>query len=614
MCGIMGYVGHRQAGPIILEGLGHLEYRGYDSSGLAVLQPTNGFAIHKAVGKLEALHASLEGGLPPGVLAIGHTRWATHGQPSLPNAHPQLDCTQSIAVVHNGIVENYHTLKAELSSRGHRFTSQTDTEVLPHLMEEAMADGLDIEAAVRRVLEVAHGALAVLVASEQSPNVLVAAKTGNAGGLVIGFGDEEFFVASDFPALVPFTQRIVFMASHEIAVLTPQEVRFTNVAGEPVVRNPVEVSGNLMATAKGEYKHFMLKEIMEQPATLTDVLRGRVDLEAHALRLDELASVSNRLRAVRRVILTGCGTSYHAALVGRRYFESLTRLPVEVEIASELRFRDSVLGPEDLVISLTQSGETADTLAAMEQASRYNALQIVVTNISTSQATRLADATFDVRAGLEVGVAATKTFTCSITCLYLLALHIGTLRGTIPADEVARRLQEIALLPQFISITLDRRDQVERIANTFPRTEHFLYIGRGLLYPIALEGALKLKEISYLHSEGFAAGEMKHGPIALIDSGMPTMALAPADLLRDKMASNIEEIKARDGVIVGLLTDGDIELAARVTHAIFIPDVPPPLLPIVATVPLQLFAYYIGVKRGADVDQPRNLAKSVTVE
>ena len=614
MCGIVGYIGHRQAAAVVLEGLGRLEYRGYDSAGIAVLKPTGTFATYKAVGKLSALHTRLEEGLPAGGLGIGHTRWATHGPANLSNAHPHVDCTQRVTVVQNGIVENYASLKSELAARGHTFTSQTDTEVLPHLIEEALADGLDLGAAVDRMLGQARGALAVLVASEAFPDTVIAARNGNAGGLVIGVGDEETFVASDLPALVSFTDKAVFLASGEVATLKPGAVEIRTIAGDRVSRDPVDVSQNPMTAAKGEFKHFMLKEIMEQPEALTDVLRGRVDLESPALYLEELEGIVERLGRVRRVVLTGCGTSYHAALVGRRYFESLTRLPVEVEIGSELRYRDATLGPEDLVISLTQSGETADTLAAMEEAARQGALQIVVTNIPGSQATRIADATFEIRAGLEVGVAATKTFTSSIVCLHLLALHLGTLIRTLSVDDAAQHLRDLARLPQLVSLALERRQQVEDAVDHFLRMQSFLFLGRGLLYPIALEGALKLKEISYIHAEGYAAGEMKHGPIALIGREMPTVALAPEGALREKMASNVEEIKARSGTVIGLLTDGDDELGERVDHALFLPDMPPSLLPVVASVPLQLFAYYMGVERGADVDQPRNLAKSVTVE
>ena len=614
MCGIMGYVGERQAAPIVLDGLSRLEYRGYDSAGLAVLQPSGAFATYKAVGKLTALQETLEGGVPPGVLGVGHTRWATHGAPNLSNAHPHLDCSGRIAVVQNGIVENYVALKSDLIERGHRFASQTDTEVIPHLIEEGVDGGLDLDDAVRQMLGFMSGAVALLVASERHPRTLVAVRNGNAGGLVIGLGRGEMLVASDLPALLPLTSSVVFMDAGEIAVVTAEDFRFTTIDGEPVEREPADVVQNPMTAVKGEYKHFMNKEIMDQPEALTDAIRGRVDLDASVIHLDEVKAISERMRAARRVILTGCGSSYHAALVGRHYFETLARLPVAVEIASELRYRDAVVGPDDLIVSLTQSGETADTLGAMEHLGGSTDLQVVITNVPGSQATRIATATMEMRAGLEMGVAATKTFTSSVVCLYLLALHLAAMRGTVTADDLAERLRDLARLPRLVREVLEDSGPVERLADRFVHSNHFLYLGRGPSYPIALEGALKLKEISYLHAEGFAAGEMKHGALALIDSEMPTFALAPTGELDDKMKSNIEEIKARSGVVLGLLTEGNQTLADRIDHALFLPPVPAPLLPIIATVPMQLFAYHMGLRRGADVDQPRNLAKSVTTE
>ena len=614
MCGIMGYVGEGQAAPVVLDGLGRLEYRGYDSAGLAVLSPSAGFVTRKAVGKLTALHAELEGGIPVGSLGLGHTRWATHGPPNLANAHPHLDCSGRVAVVQNGIVENYAALKGELAARGHRFTSQTDTEVVPHLIEEAVANGLDLEEAVRRTLEVAGGALALLAAAEGEPDRIVAARNGNAGGLVIGLGRREAFVASDLPALVPLTSRVIFLNAGEVAAVSADGVRITTLDGAPVERSPADVAQNPMMAAKGKFRHFMHKEIMDQPEALTDAIRGRVDLDAPELHLEELDGIAERLRRARRVILTGCGTSYHAALVGRHYFESVARLPAEVEVASELRYRDLVAGPDDLVVSLTQSGETADTLGAMERLGRWTDLQVAVTNVPGSQASRTAAATLEMRAGLEVGVAATKTFTSSIVCLYLLALHVARLRGAVTANDLARRLRDLARLPGLVGSALEDDGPVDRLAERFVRSDHFLYLGRGPSYPIALEGALKLKEISYLHAEGYAAGEMKHGPIALIDAEMPAFVLAPAGGLNGKMLNTVEEIKARNGLVIGLLTEGDDALAERVDHALFVPAVPEPLLPIVAAAPLQMFAYRMGLRRGADVDQPRNLAKSVTVE
>ena len=614
MCGIMGYVGERQAAPIVLEGLARLEYRGYDSAGLAILQPTSEFATRKSVGNLASLRAELKDDLPSGYLGIGHTRWATHGPPSVSNAHPHLDCDGRVAVVQNGIIDNYASLKADLVSRGHRFQSQTDTEVLPHLIEEEISTGLELEDAVREALLRVSGALALLVASDLHPDVLVAVRTGNAGGLVIGLGEGEMFVASDMPALVSLASEVAFMNSGEVAVIRSDTVRLTDMKGESIAMKPFAVGQNPMAVTKGEHKHFMIKEIMEQPKTLLDAIRGRVDLDGSSLHLEELDGLAERMRSARRVILTACGTSYHAALVGRRYLEQVARIPVEVEISSELRYRDIVIGPEDLVISVTQSGETVDTLGAMEHLARATDLQVVITNVLGSQATRIAPATIEMRSGPEIGVASTKSFTSSIVCLYLLALRLGELRGSLSPESLAERLRDLAEMPRLVGSVLANAGHVERLADEFSIAKNFLFLGRGSTYPIALEGALKLKEISYIHAEGYPGGEMKHGPIALIDSEMPTLAIAPEGEHYTKMANNIEEIKARNGVVVGLLTEGDQALAERVDHTLFIPRVSAPLLPVVASVPVQLFSYYMGLKRGADVDQPRNLAKSVTVE
>ncbi|MBI4236441.1 MAG: glutamine--fructose-6-phosphate transaminase (isomerizing), partial [Chloroflexi bacterium] len=485
----MGYVGPREAAPLLLEGLSRLEYRGYDSAGIAVLGTGDVFTVRKAVGKLETLRAALEGGLPTGTLGLGHTRWATHGRVSEANAHPQMDCGQRTVVVHNGIVENYLALKEALQARGHRFVSQTDTEVLPHLIEEALAQGTDLAEAVRRALAQARGALVVLVANQDHPDRLIAARSGNAGGLVVGFRDDESFVASDLPALVPLTRRVAFLASGEMAVLTPRGVGFTTITGVPVAKASMNVSQDIVAAAKGGYKHFMLKEIMEQPEVLTDALRGRVDLETPSLAMEEIEALGDRLDHIQRVLLTGCGTSYHAALVARHYIEGLTRLPVEVDVASELRYRNAALGPDVLVVSIGQSGETADTLAAMEEAARRGAPQVTICNVMGSQATRVADVTVLMRAGPEVGVAATKTFAASLLTLYLLALHLGSRRRALSAEALSERLRELAELPGLVGRLLERAPSLEALAGRFFRRRNFLYLGRGALHPIALEGA-----------------------------------------------------------------------------------------------------------------------------
>ena len=614
MCGIMGYTGHRQAMPIVLDGLSRIEYRGYDSAGIAILEPSGAFGTNKAVGKLDALRAGLEGSFVSGTLGLGHTRWATHGAPSLANAHPHMDCTGRVSVVQNGIVENYSALATELAARGHRFTSQTDTEVLPHLIEEALDRGLDALEAVMSILPDMRGALVFLVACAQEPERIIAVRAGNAGGLVIGLGDGETYAASDLPAIVPFTRRALPLNNGEIAVLSPEGAQLSTLTGQPVERELTEVTRDPLRAAKGMYKHFMLKEIMEQPQALTDALRGRVDLESGWLEPDYDPALSERLAAARRIILTGCGSSHHAALVGRRYFESLAGIPAEVEIASELRHRDIGPGAGDLIIAITQSGETLDTLAAMQHSAEQGAECIVITNALDSEAARIADFTMDMRSGLEVGVAATKSFTSVILCLYLLAIDAGARRQALTAGQVSRHLLDLERLPGIISEILERREAVRATAERLTGSDNCLLLARGSLYPIALEGALKLKEIAYIHAEGGAGGEMKHGPIALIDQQMPTIALACEGALRDRMAINITEIKARAGHVIGVLTDGDTTLAGQVDEALFIPPTPPLLLPVAATAPLQLLAYEIGLLRGADIDQPRNLAKSVTVE
>ncbi len=614
MCGIMGYTGHRQAMPIVLDGLARIEYRGYDSAGIAILTPSGDFGTSKAVGKLDSLRADLEGTFVSGTLGVGHTRWATHGAPSLANAHPHMDCTGRVSVVQNGIVENYSALAAQLVSRGHQFTSQTDTEVLPHLIEEALDGGLDIVEAVQSILPNMRGALVFLVACAQQADTIVAVRAGNAGGLVIGLGDDGTYAASDLPALVPFTRRAMPLNNGEIAVLRPAGAEVMTLHGEPVTREAAEVVRDPLRAAKGMYKHFMLKEIMEQPQTLTDALRGRVNLEAGRLEPDYGASLSARLASARRIILTGCGSSYHAALVGRHYFEMLTTIPVEADVASELRHRQARVGEGDLLIAITQSGETLDTLAALDYASSLGAECVAVTNALDSEAARIACETMDMRSGLEVGVAATKSFTSAILCLYLLAIDAAIGRGEIEESETRRRLLDLERLPGIVSETLDRGAAIRAVAERLTTSSNCLLVARGPLHAIALEGALKLKEVAYIHAEGSAGGEMKHGPIALIDQSMPTIALAPEGGLRDRMAINISEIRARAGHVVGLLTDSDGELAHQVDEAIFIPETPAHLVPIVAAVPMQMLAYEIGLLRGADIDQPRNLAKSVTVE
>ncbi len=615
MCGIVGYAGRRPAAPLLLEGLQRLEYRGYDSSGIAVLSSSGDIAVHKALGKLSTLHAAVQGRLPPGTIGIGHPRWATHGKPSVLNAHPHFDCASELVVIHNGIVENYMALRAELEKAGHAFRSETDTEVVPHLIEVGLRRGLDMASAVRYAVGMLQGAHAIVVLGKAAPDQLVAVRTGNAGGVVVGYGDGEMFLASDLPALLPHTRRVVYLASREMAVVTREGARYTGLDGAPLSKSPQALAMDPISAAKGSYKHFMLKEIMEQPTAITDGLRGRVDFGRGQVALPELPFTRRDVRALRRVVISGCGTSLHAALVGRYFMESLAGLPAETDCASEMRYRTSYLDAETLVVSITQSGETADTLAAMEAAGAGGARQVVICNAEGSQATRLAEGTLLMRAGPEIGVASTKTFTSSVTALALLAAYLGQVRGSA-SDEALRGLAgDLAQVPKLIGAALEQVDAIRHLADLFFRREHFLYLGRGITYPVALEGALKLKEISYIHAEGYPAGEMKHGPIALIDEHMPVVAVAlQGSPVYEKMLANIQEVKARGGQVIAVAVEGDDTARKLADHVITIPRAGAFIQPILAVVPLQLFAYHIAVRRGCDVDQPRNLAKSVTVE
>ncbi|MBI2304788.1 MAG: glutamine--fructose-6-phosphate transaminase (isomerizing) [Chloroflexi bacterium] len=614
MCGIIGYVGFRPASPILLEGLQRLEYRGYDSSGMALVNERGAFVIRKAVGKLSNLRVAVEGEIPSGNLGIGHTRWATHGRPSLDNAHPHQDCSGDVVVIHNGIVENYLALKEELVAQGHTFVSQTDTEVLPHLIESFLAQGADLAEAVRKTMAVIQGAHAIVALRRQEPDRLVAVRLGNAGGLVVGYGEGEMFLASDPPALVPYTRNVVYLSHLEMAVITAHGATYYSEQGTPVTKTTESLPYDEVALAKGRYKHFMHKEMWEQPHAVMDTLRGRLNMEPPQVDLEELGLSPQELAAKKRVVLVACGTSYHAALVGKFVLEELTRLPVEADYASEFRYRDPILDPDTLLVAITQSGETVDTLAAMETGRAQNVKELAICNVAGSQATRLAHGVIHTRSGPEIGVASTKTFTCQLTALYLLAAYLGYLRGIVSGRELGDLLQEMVRIPHLLGELLAREAEYEPLARRYFRLSNFLYLGRGINYPVALEGALKLKEISYIHAEGYPAGEMKHGPIALIDENMPVVAIALKDRVYDKILNNIEEVKARDGTIIALATEGDKNLASRVDHVINIPPVSYLLSPLLTVLPLQLLAYHIAVRRGCDVDQPRNLAKSVTVE
>ena len=596
-----------------MEGLSSLEYRGYDSVGISIIDPSGNPRVHKASGRLSRLRAILSGDMPNGTAGIGHTRWATHGGPTDSNAHPHVDCLNQTTVVHNGIVENYLDLKRELVDRGHSFTSQTDTECIPHLIESYFQEGCSLEEAVRRTASRLLGANAVVVASRLEPSKIVAFRLGNAGGVVVGYGDGEMLLGSDLPALLPHTRRVVYLASGEVATLTQDMARYSTLDGAPVEKPISSVPYGPMSASKGEHKHYMLKEIREQPSAVLDTLMGRVNVDAPGVDLEEYPFSQEETDGFNRVVFIGMGTSLHSAMVGRIWMESLAGIPAEVDNSSEFRYRDSVIDGRTLVVSISQSGETADTLAAMEAAARKGARQITLVNYDRTQTTRIADCSILIRAGLEVSVAASKTFTCSLTALCLLAVYLGIRRGNLERDRVGEIIRELAQLPNMLGGLLEDESQYGDLARRYAKYSHFLYLGRGVNYPLAAEGALKLKEISYIHAEGYPAGEMKHGPISLIDENMPVVALTPRDGLYDKMLSNVNEVRARGGSVIAVASEGD-DMSSSADDVIYVPKASPIASPMLMAAPMQLLAYHIAVKRGCDVDQPRNLAKSVTVE
>jgi len=621
MCGIVGYVGPRDATPIILEGLKRLEYRGYDSAGLAVVQANGTIGVRREVGKLAGLVELVAAEPVSGQVGIGHTRWATHGEPSRRNAHPHIGVTGEVAVVHNGIIENFVALRQELEAEGRRFASQTDSEVVVHLVEGYIAGGADLEAAVRQALSHVKGANAFVFLSSREPDRLVAARIGNAGGVIVGVGEGEMFVASDIPAILEHTRRMVFLEDRQLAVVTRDEVRVTRLDGEPVADEYIRERAQIhtipwdpVAAVKEPYRHFMQKEIYEQARSITDTIRGRAKLETGRVRLENLELTPQEARALEKVVIVACGTSAYAGQVGKFILEALARVPVEVDYGSEFRYRDPILNGNTAVLAITQSGETADTLAAMEEARTKGVRLWAIVNVVGSQAMRISDGAILMHAGPEIGVASTKAFTASLVDLYLLGVYLGELRGTLAGPRLREAVDVLAQLPDLVGRVLKHGEEYEALANRFHDREHFLYLGRGINYPIALEGALKLKEISYIHAEGYPAGEMKHGPIALIDEAMPVVTIAVHDHVYDKMVSQVEQVKARGGIVIALATEGDAGLAAKADHVLYVPPTPYLLSPVVNVVPLQLLAYHIAVRRGCDVDQPRNLAKSVTVE
>ena len=617
MCGIVGYIGTHKAVPIILEGLKRLEYRGYDSAGLAVYCDTGELAVRRAKGKLRNLADALQMSPVDGSFGIGHTRWATHGRPTEENAHPHIDCKGDLVVVHNGIVENYLTLKHQLQLEGHLFRTETDTEVIAHLVEKHF-DG-NLEEAVRAAVKEITGVFAVAVISRLDPNKIVAARSGPP--VVIGIGDHEYFVASDVPAILSHTQDMFFLADGDLAILTPEGVRLTDFDGRSVHRQVSRILWNPIEAEKGGYQHFMLKEIFEQPRAVQDTTLGRVGLESGRIFLDEMEIAPAEFARFRHVKIIACGTSWHAGLAGKFMIEKLARLPVEVDYGSEFRYRDPIVSPDTLVVVISQSGETADTLAAQREAKQKGARTLAICNVVGSMITREAAGTIYTHAGPEIGVASTKAFTCQLTALFILAMYLGQANGNLPDEQACCLVQELVRLPGKLETVLSHDPVYEALAREMHRATDFLFLGRGVHFPIALEGALKLKEISYIHAEGYPAGEMKHGPNALIDETLPVVVLATHDptskescLLYDKTLSNIQEVKARDGIVIAIATQGDEKVRKTADHVIEIPPSLELLVPILAIVPLQLLAYHIAVRRGCDVDQPRNLAKSVTVE
>jgi len=615
MCGIVGYIGPREASTIVLAGLRRLEYRGYDSAGLAVIQGGE-LVLRRSVGKIENLASLLAQQPVEGHVGIGHTRWATHGGVTEANAHPHTDCRGDIVVIHNGIVENYRELKEQLLVDGHLFRSQTDTEVIAHLIEKYRHRTGELAAAVRLTLAELKGSSAVVVLSTLDAQQIVAARVGNAGGVVVGYGQGEMFVASDLPAILEHTQQVSFLDSKELAVISESGAHFLTLAGEPLQKPVQTIPWDPVAVAKEGYKHFMLKEIEEQARSVTDVIRGRLDLEAAKVHLEGLGSFSaGQLRTIKRIYAVACGTAWHAALCSKFLIERLAGIPVEVDYASEFRYRDPLLNPEeDVLLVISQSGETVDTLAAMEEARDKGLRSISIVNVIGSQAARLADGVIYLNAGLEIGVASTKAFTSMLVATYLLGVYLGQERGLLERPQREDLLQDLIELPGLVDRILANGHDYEALAQRYFKRRDFLYLGRGLNYPIALEGALKLKEISYIHAEGYPAGEMKHGPIALIDENMPVVAIAVRDNVRDKMLSNIEQVRVRGGIVIAVATEGDQEIADQADHTIFVPAASPLLAPVLTVIPLQLLAYHIAVRLGCDVDQPRNLAKSVTVE
>jgi glucosamine--fructose-6-phosphate aminotransferase (isomerizing) len=607
MCGIVGYVGSREATPVLISGLRKLEYRGYDSAGLAVAS-SNGLQVVRCLGKLVGLETLVAREPPRGTTGIGHTRWATHGRPSEANAHPHK--VGPIAVVHNGIIENYLALRARLEVSGRRFSSETDTEIVAHLIDEALADGAStLAGALRIALRQVHGAYALAVVSDRHPGQIVAAKV--ASPLVIGLGKGETFLASDVPAFLEHTREVVFLDEGDIAEISSAGVKLSDLEGRPIERPSKTITWDAAQAEKGGYPHFMLKEIHEQPRAISDTLRARLRLETSDA---DLEGFEVNARSLRRVVLIACGTSHHAGLVGKFLIENASRIPCEVDLASEFRYRDPVVGPDDLIIAISQSGETADTLAAVKEARARGSQVLAISNVVDSAIPRSSQGALYTHAGPEIGVASTKCFTAQLAALALVAIHLGRRTGTLGAEAAKRMVEELAGIPTKMVEALESLGDMAELAQDYKDARDFLFLGRGTNYPIALEGALKLKEISYIHAEGYAAGEMKHGPIALVDDGVPVVVLAPRGPGYEKVLSNLAEVRARNGHVIAVATKGDTQIGGLCDRVLTIPDAPAILQPFLTVLPLQLMSYAIALAKGNDVDQPRNLAKSVTVE
>ncbi len=613
MCGIVGYIGARDATPIILNGLKRLEYRGYDSAGVAVINGDQ-LEVRKDAGKLSQLIDLVEKSPIAGAPGVGHTRWATHGAPNARNAHPHLGQTKRVVVVQNGIVENFLELKDELTAEGVEFQSETDTETIVHLVEHYLATGIGLVEAARKTFNQIRGANVVVLISADEPDKIVTARIGNAGGVVIGMGEGENFIASDTPAIMDHTRNVIFLESRQMAVVTRDTVTIETLDGAKVKPQAHNISWDPVAAEKGEYRHFMQKEIHEQVRALTDTLAGRVDFANGKIRLPDLKLTEELAKKIEKIYITACGTAAYAGMVGKYLIEKIARVPVEVVIASEFRYSDPILNDKTVVLAISQSGETADTLAAMEEGRRKGAVIWSIVNAIGSQAMRVSDGFISMQTGPEIGVASTKAFTAPLVDQYMLAILLADLRGTLNEKQRKEMVADLRLVPDLVGRTLERESEVEKIAQTLKDIRHCLYLGRGINMPIAYEGALKLKEISYIHAEGYPAGEMKHGPIALIDESMPVLCLAPKDPWHEKMISQIQQAKARGGMVVAVATDGDELIQGMADHILWVPESPWMLSPIVTVIPLQLLAYHIATLRGLDVDQPRNLAKSVTVE